>query len=214
MNEYVKIGLGFITGLVIGAFATAKYIEHQAKKELIEAEEIAEEEQKEYEDCQTMTPEEVEEMSVPSTRESRIDYSKIKTVNDAEYTRLLDELRYNSESDAREILGEDMLYHEDEIDKSKPYYIPSEQFEELDDFESDEYTFYADGYVTDSYGLPVTDEDIERTIGINFDENFDKYQTDQIWIRNERLQMDFSVIRDEDKFVDVAPPRIRRMAGL
>ena len=62
--------------------------------------------------------------------------------------------------------------------------------------------------------MPISKEDITNTIGDDFASHFGSYDDDQIWVRNEKLQMDFSVIRDIDKFVDVASPRIRRMVGL
>ena len=57
---------------------------------------------------------------------------------------------------------------------------------------SEEYTYYADGYVTDSQGLPVSPEDVIRCIGTEFPNWFGTYEDDQIWIRNDELRIDFS----------------------
>ena len=100
----------------------------------------------------------------------------------------------------------------------RPYNIPPEEYEvycEADGtWNSEEYTYYADGYVTDSQGLPVSPEDVIRCIGTEFPNWFGTYEDDQIWIRNDELRMDFSVVRDLDTFVDIADARLKRLAGI
>ena len=100
----------------------------------------------------------------------------------------------------------------------KPYNIPPEEYEVYCEangtWNSEEYTYYADGYVTDSQGLPVSPEDVIRCIGTEFPNWFGTYEDDQIWIRNDELRMDFSVVRDLDNFVDIADPRLKRLAGI
>ena len=100
----------------------------------------------------------------------------------------------------------------------RPYNIPPEEYEvycEADGtWNSEEYTYYADEYVTDSQGLPVSPEDVIRCIGTEFPNWFGTYEDDQIWIRNDELRMDFSVVRDLDNFVDIADARLKRLAGI
>lgn len=223
MNNYWKIGLAFASGLVIGAIATKKFLEYKNDKEYEYEEEISEEDAineegpiEEFdvaEDLELAFNSNREEIMEASTPNSRIDYTKIKSVNDVEYNRLLDDLKYSIDNEA-EVIEADMIPVEPALDRTKPYYINQDDFEGLEEFESDEYTYYTDGYLTDSYGMPVSDDDINNTVGIGFEAYFDQYNEDQICIRNEQLQMDFSIIRDVDKFVDVAPPRIKRMVGL
>lgn len=218
MNSNFKIVIAFVSGLSIGAFAMKKYMDYKDDQAYYEEDE--DENIEEYDVTndleQAFSKPNNEPILDASTRESRVNYSKIKSVNDAEYKRLLDDLRYSVDEQAKEaaIIEEESNYVEEEIDKSKPYYIPESAYQEIDEYESDEYTYYADGYLTDSYGLPVTDEDIDNTLGLGFETYFDKYDTDQIWIRNDQREMDFSIIRDLDRFEDVASPRIKRMVGL
>lgn len=100
----------------------------------------------------------------------------------------------------------------------RPYNIPPEEYEVYCEaygtWNSEEYTYYADGYVTDSQGLPVSPEDVTRCIGTEFPNWFGTYEDDQIWIRNDELRMDFSVVRDLDNFVDIADARLKRLAGI
>ena len=205
MSNFWKTSLAFVAGAIVGSFVTKKYIEYKSQIN----------DEAEYEECETKETitEEANDTSVENEETSN-DEIKIKSVDDEAYKKLLANLQYSVEKEAEDFI-ERMIPRQDEVrDTSKPYNIAPEEFEEIDEYDSDEYTYYADGYVTDSYGMPISDEDILNTIGEDFDTYFGSYDDDQIWIRNERLRMDFSVVRDIDRFVDVAPPRIRRMVGL
>ena len=205
MSNFWKTSLTFITGAIVGGFVTKKYIEYKSQIN----DEI------EYEECETHEDiaEEANDTSVENEKTNNEEI-RISSVDDESYKKLLAELQYTVEKEADDFI-ERMIPKQEEVrDTSKPYNITPDEFEEIDEYDSDEYTYYADGYVTDSYGMPISDEDIFNTIGEDFDTYFGSYDDDQIWIRNERLRMDFSVVRDIDRFVDVAPPRIRRMVGL
>lgn len=205
MSNFWKTSLAFVAGAIVGGFVTKKYIEYKSQIN----------DEAEYEEYETQEPitEEANDTSVENEETSN-DEIKIRSVNDEAYKKLLADLQYSAEKEAEDFI-ERMIPRQYEVrDTSKPYNIAPDEFEEIDEYDSDEYTYYADGYVTDSYGMPISDEDILNTIGEDFDTYFGSYDDDQIWIRNERLRMDFSVVRDIDRFVDVAPPRIRRMVGL
>lgn len=100
----------------------------------------------------------------------------------------------------------------------RPYNIPQEEYEVYCDFDHDwesaEYTYYPDGFVTDDTGLPVTPEDVINVLGTDFPKWFGTYDENQIWIRNDRLRMDFSVIKDSRNFADIADARLKRLAGI
>lgn len=200
MSNFWKTSLTFVAGAIVGGFVTKKYIEYKTQlNNEVEYEEIYDEN--------------IEEGVIETPNENNEEI-KINSVNDDTYKRLLDDLRYRAEKEAEEFI-EDIIPNQNEvIDTSKPYNISPDEFEEIDEYDSDEYTYYEDGYVTDSYGMPISEEDILNTIGEDFDTYFGSYSDDQIWVRNERLKMDFSVVKDVDNFVDIAPPRIRRMVGL
>ena len=205
MSNFWKTSLAFVAGAIVGGFVTKKYIEYKSQIN----------DEVEYEECETQeTITEEENDTSVENEETSNDEIKIRSVDDEAYKKLLANLQYSIEKEAEDFI-ERMIPRQDEVrDTSKPYNIAPDEFEEIDEYDSDEYTYYADGYVTDSYGMPISDEDILNTIGEDFDTYFGSYDDDQIWIRNERLRMDFSVVRDIDRFVDVAPPRIRRMVGL
>ena len=131
------------------------------------------------------------------------------------YEEILSEMMYKHEKECEEVkemLGD--LFVSEPFDPDKPYRISSDDYMSDGDYEGDEYTYFADGYLTDSTGIPMNDMDIERTVGLGFAEYFDDDSVDEIYIRNERLKMEFSIVRDLDRFEDVAPPRIRRLCNL
>ncbi len=108
--------------------------------------------------------------------------------------------------------GEEMS--EVTVSSTKPYPIPQEEFEVYDDYESDSYTWYPDGWVTDSEGLPVDPNVVKELFGIEFPTWFGMYAEDEVWIRNDERKMDFSVTRDPEDFEDIATPRQRKLAGI
>nr|DAT35271.1 MAG TPA: protein of unknown function (UPF0154) [Caudoviricetes sp.] len=205
MSNFWKTSLAFVAGAIVGGFVAKKYIEYKSQIN----------DDVEYEECETQEAitEEANDTSVENEETSN-DEIKIRSIDDEAYKKLLADLQYSVEKEAEDFIERTIPRLEEVRDTSKPYNITPDEFEEIDEYDSDEYTYYADGYVTDSYGMPISDEDILNTIGEDFDTYFGSYDDDQIWIRNERLRMDFSVVRDIDRFVDVAPPRIRRMVGL
>lgn len=205
MSNFWKTSLAFVAGAIVGGFVTKKYIEYKSQIN----------DDVEYEECETQEAitEEANDTSVENEETSN-DEIKIRSIDDEAYKKLLADLQYSVEKEAEDFIERTIPRLDEVRDTSKPYNITPDEFEEIDEYDSDEYTYYADGYVTDSYGMPISDEDILNTIGEDFDTYFGSYDDDQIWIRNERLRMDFSVVRDIDRFVDVAPPRIRRMVGL
>lgn len=205
MSNFWKTSLTFIAGAIVGGFVTKKYIEYKSQIN----------DEAEYEECETHEDivEEANDTSVEN-EETNNEEIRISSVDDEAYKKLLADLQYSAEKEADDFIERMIPKQEEFRDTSKPYNITPDEFEEIDEYDSDEYTYYADGYVTDSYGMPISDEDILNTIGEDFDTYFGSYDDDQIWIRNERLRMDFSVVRDIDRFIDVAPPRIRRMVGL
>ena len=108
--------------------------------------------------------------------------------------------------------GEEMS--EITVSSTKPYPIPPEEFEVYDEYESDSYTWYPDGWVTDSEGLPVDPNVVKELFGIEFPTWFGMYDTDEVWIRNDERKMDFSITRDPEDFEDIATPRQRKIAGI
>ena len=212
----------FSIGFVSGIFATAQYMKKQNK----EIEEEVEIESEKMPGGEIPENNDVIERMEEMTEEFEEYEERIKNegyyVN--EKTTVISEsgdIMYDSDRPDPPVCRYDEEGYEMEeytVMADRPYNIPPEEYEvycEADGtWNSEEYTYYADGYVTDSQGLPVSPEDVIRCIGTEFPNWFGTYEDDQIWIRNDELRMDFSVVRDLDNFVDIADPRLKRLAGI
>ena len=212
----------FSIGFVSGILATAQYMKKQNEK----IEEEAEIESEKMPGGENPENNDIIERMEEMTEEFEEYEERIKNegyyVN--EKTTVISEsgdIMYDSDRPDPPVCRYDEEGYEMEeytVMADRPYNIPPEEYEvycEADGtWNSEEYTYYADGYVTDSQGLPVSPEDVIRCIGTEFPNWFGTYEDDQIWIRNDELRMDFSVVRDLDNFVDIADARLKRLAGI
>ena len=212
----------FSIGFVSGILATAQYM----KKQNEEIEEEVEIESEKMPGGENPENNDVIERMEEMTEEFEEYEERIKnegyTVN--EKTTVISEsgdIMYDSDRPDPPVCRYDEEGYEMEeytVMADRPYNIPPEEYEVYCEangtWNSEEYTYYADGYVTDSQGLPVSPEDVIRCIGTEFPNWFGTYEDDQIWIRNDELRMDFSVVRDLDNFVDIADARLKRLAGI
>ena len=212
----------FSIGFISGILATAQYMKKQ-NKEIEEEVEIESEKMPEgeipenndvIERMEEMT-EEFEEYEERIKNEGYYVNEKTTVISES------GDIMYDSDRPDPPVCRYDEEGYEMEeytVMADRPYNIPPEEYEvycEADGtWNSEEYTYYADGYVTDSQGLPVSPEDVIRCIGTEFPNWFGTYEDDQIWIRNDELRMDFSVVRDLDNFMDIADARLKRLAGV
>ena len=218
ISDIAIFSIGFISGIL----ATAQYMKKQNEKieedDEIESEKMPGGEIPENNDVIERMEEMTEEFEEYEERIKNEGYY----VN--EKTTVISEsgdIMYDSDRPDPPVCRYDEEGYEMEeytVMADRPYNIPPEEYEvycEADGtWNSEEYTYYADGYVTDSQGLPVSPEDVIRCIGTEFPNWFGTYEDDQIWIRNDELRMDFSVVRDLDNFVDIADARLKRLAGI
>ena len=221
----------FSIGFISGILATAQYMKKQ-NKEIEEEVEIESEKMPggEIPENNSEVIERMEEMSEEFEeyyRRTQDEYMR-RIINEGysvnEKTTVISEsgdIMYDSDRPDPPVCRYDENGYEMEeytVMADRPYNIPPEEYEVYCEangtWNSEEYTYYADGYVTDSQGLPVSPEDVIRCIGTEFPNWFGTYEDDQIWIRNDELRMDFSVVRDLDNFVNIADARLKRLAGI
>lgn len=84
-----------------------------------------------------------------------------------------------------------------------PYTVSPEDYGEIDDYETDSFTYYADGVVTDMDDNPLDDDEIEEKLGKSNLLKFGEYEDDAIFVRNEMLHKDYEVLKDERNFSDL-----------
>ena len=76
----------------------------------------------------------------------------------------------------------------------KPYVISPYDFGEIDEYHKIDLTYYADGILEDEDGEIVTD--VDELIGVGSLNTFGEYEDDAVFVRNERLQTDFEILKD------------------
>ena len=86
------------------------------------------------------------------------------------------------------------------ITVNKPYVISPEEFGEAD-YNIVSLNYYADGVLANDFDEVV--EDVENTVGEDFEEHFGDYEEDSVFVRNDELGLDYEILRDMRNFSDV-----------
>ena len=87
----------------------------------------------------------------------------------------------------------------------KPYYvITGEEYAELDDYETAELTYWADGVLTNEVNEII--DNIEYTIGVETLSSFNEYGIDAVYVRNDDLKTDYEILYDARNFKDIITP--------
>lgn len=177
-----KFLLGAIVGGIASALVTLYLDRKMAFREDYEPEE--------YEDPST-EPEETSPKARPSTTPSPL---MDKKMDIKEYVESIHSNGYDYNAKYLGTTG-----HPDDPpqnDKEFEYIKPSEYGErEEDGYLTSEYTFYADGIVTDENDDPV--ENPLDLLGESWYKHMGEYEDDMAYVRNHRLRLDFS-IEDSD----------------
>lgn len=84
--------------------------------------------------------------------------------------------------------------------KNKPYVISPDAFGELD-YEVVSLTYYADKILADDFDEIV--EDVNNTVGYDSLTTFGDYEEDTVFVRNDRLECDYEILRDNRKYTEV-----------
>ena len=169
--------------------------------------------------------EEVDEMSMHDAKFDPANYEDVRQPIYEDEDEVEEEIDYNEgfydPDDDDDMIAPSENYDYDTKSKfsdadhnSKPYNIPREEFEIYDDYDTTGWTYYPDGYMTDEEGLPIDPEEVRKVVGDEFPEWFGIYCDDEIWVRNDRLKIDVSIVRDLENFRDCQPARIKRLAGI
>jgi hypothetical protein len=92
----------------------------------------------------------------------------------------------------------------------KPYVIPPEEYGEKEDYEQVTFSYFADGVVAYEYPDPETGEilfdviqDVDDCIGRDNLLHFGEYEDDSLHVRNDRMEVDYEILRDYRNFEDI-----------
>ena len=116
------------------------------------------------------------------------------------------------------MLAENGYVNYNEKDKTEPktdsdiYVIAPDVFGEIG-YTEVSLTYYNDGVLVDENDEVV--DDIENMIGFDSLSHFGEYEDDSVFVRNDKLKIDYEILRSEQRFSDILSkyPRHRRMEG-
>lgn len=197
MNSTLKGVLIFVLGAAAGSLATWKLIEKKYK-------DIAQEEIDSVKD----TFSKMKKNEYPEKLEDYPDFEEFDDSDDeepkseqkidrnnkpdiVEYAKILSETGYTNyaeRQDKKEKKGVEPV--EDE----RPYVISPDEFGEKDGYENVTLTYYADGVLTDYFDNVISN--IDEVVGFDSLDHFGEYEDDVVFVRNEKMETDYEILRD------------------
>lgn len=182
-KDLIAKGMIFAAGAVIGSVVTWKMVKTRY-------EQIAQEEIESVREAfgrgndDTEKPAENEEENIVTAGPSVAE----------EIRGIVEKLGYTAESNEKEEPNEESKEEEDEEDMdSKPYVISPDEFGDCE-YITVSLSYYLDGIVTNEQGKIVANTD--ELIGEDFADHFGEYEDDSVFVRNDRLGMDFEILKD------------------
>lgn len=85
--------------------------------------------------------------------------------------------------------------------EDRPYVIPPEEFGNADEYDIISLNYYADGVLADDWNDPI--EDLEATVGEDFASHYGEYEDDCVYVRNNRLKVEYEILKSLSKFSDI-----------
>lgn len=82
-----------------------------------------------------------------------------------------------------------------------PYVIPPENFGELDDYTTISLMYFIDGTLADDNDEII--DNIEDTVPADFADHFGEFDDDVVYVRNERLKVDYEILRSLKAYWEV-----------
>lgn len=205
MNKALYFILGLAVGGTASWFITKKIYEHIAEEEIESVKAAFKNRRKE------IIPEKKEEAPIKEVydnpRQAAMDNANKPNI--MEYSSRVRKEGYVNYSD-KEVDTDD-----EEQDRVKAHYIPGpyaiapEHFKEDADIDTVFLTLYSDDILADNRDEIV--EDIDGTVGADYKEYFGKYDDNVVWIRNERLNIDYEITKDEGTYEEVSGQKPRHI---
>lgn len=189
MNNILSTVLAFSVGAAAGALVTWKLLDKKYRQ-------IAREEIDSVKKVYTFRyPKEEQDTNEPESDKKEPVINKAeKTINDSikhEYINIAN--KYSGEQEG----GSEQMSFDD---KPWRYVIPPNEFDVYDDYETISLTCYADGYVTDDMDELI--DNVDDIIGIESLDHFGEYEPDTVFVRNDKLKIDYEILLVNDCYYD------------
>lgn len=85
----------------------------------------------------------------------------------------------------------------------KPRIISPDEFGEQEGYDEISLTYYADKTLADDHDHPMDDNEIEETVGKESLRHFGDYEPDSVFVRNDRLKVDYEILMDQRTYEQV-----------
>lgn len=92
---------------------------------------------------------------------------------------------------------------ESETKEQRPYVISPDDFGQADeDYDLVSLIYYKDGVLTDDFNVPI--ENVDDIVGLDSLKHFGEYVDDAVYVRNDKMKVEYEIIRVGGNFSDVA----------
>ena len=212
MNKSIFGVIGFVLGAAAGSLVTWKLIE---KKYMDMADDEIRSVKEMYRSkANRVTDDEVRDISKQFVEEER---SQIHYESDDTGKQLIDKLNnltttyvsddekpdYTAYSQAKEKhnVFDDAMPTEPGVKHDEPYIIDPTEFGEFSEYEQRELTYYKDGVICENDTDMIDPYDIFGDLDVG--DHFGEYENDRVFVRDDRRQVDYEILRDERTFMEV-----------
>lgn len=179
MSNNAKIITAFIFGVAVGAAIAFRYT---VKRMNNEYEEIFDEESYDTENDDSV-------VTITEDKRTAADQAK----NKCDITEYASKLREES------YITDNSDEPEDIKTIDTPYIISPDEFGECG-YETISLTYYSDNVLVDENDEIVDDKN--DTVGKDFESHFGEFESDSVYIRNDRRKCDYEILRDYGSFND------------
>lgn len=213
MNKSIFGVIGFVLGAAAGSLVTWKLIE---KKYMDMADDEIRSVKEMYR-SKIVNPEVLDEknddvfvarkgpeftVSMELTDEGKKLVDKLNNLT-ATYASDDDKPDYTAYSQAKEKhnVFDDAMPTEPEAKHDEPYIIDPTEFGEFSEYEQRELTYYKDGVICENDTDMIDPYDIFGDLDVG--DHFGEYENDRVFVRDDRRQVDYEILRDERTFMEV-----------
>lgn len=213
MNKSIFGVIGFVLGAAAGSLVTWKLIEKKymdmaddeirSVKEMYRSKIVNSEVLDEKNDDTFVARKGPEfTVSMELTDEGKQLVDKLNNLT-ATYTSDDDKPDYTAYSQAKEKhnVFDDAMPEEPEVKHDEPYIIDPTEFGEFSEYEQRELTYYKDGVICENDTDMIDPYDILGDIDVA--DHFGEYENDRVFVRDDKRQVDYEILRDERTFMEV-----------
>lgn len=201
MNKSIFGVVGFVLGAAVGSLVTWKLIE---KKYMTMADE-------EIQSVKEMYSKKISPTSIVEMNCNEDGSTEYKLADGREITTIPSELieRYRTDDDKPDYSAYSQAKKsesvakpaEPEVKHDDPYIIDPTEFGEFSEYEQRELTYYKDGIICENRTDIVDEEDIFGDLDVG--DHFGEYENDRVFVRDDKRQVDYEILRDERMFMEV-----------